>query len=34
MYEPYQEKYSNDYPVGVVMDQDPKPETNLTKGPT
>lgn len=32
VYEPYQEKYSNDYPVDVVMDQDPKPETNLTKG--
>lgn len=32
VYEPYQEKYSNDYPVGVVLDQDPKPETNLTKG--
>ena len=32
VYEPYQEKYINDYPVGVVMDKDPKPETNLSKG--
>jgi len=32
VYEPYQERYSNDYPAGVVMDQDPKPETSLTKG--
>lgn len=30
--EPPQEKPSNDIPVGVVMDQEPKPESKLSKG--
>lgn len=30
--EPVQERYSNDYPVGVVMDQDPKPGKRLSRG--
>ncbi|HOV78511.1 MAG TPA: Stk1 family PASTA domain-containing Ser/Thr kinase [Bacillota bacterium] len=29
--EPLQERYSNEYPQGVVMDQDPKPGTKLLK---
>jgi serine/threonine-protein kinase len=30
--EPVQERYSNDYPQGVVIDQDPKANSKLSKG--
>jgi len=30
--EPTQELYSNDYPEGVVVDQDPKPNSKLSRG--
>ncbi|WP_243120398.1 Stk1 family PASTA domain-containing Ser/Thr kinase [Pelotomaculum sp. FP] len=30
--EPQQERYSDEYPEGVVMDQDPEPNTKLSRG--